>query len=97
MQKKKLKIWWRTDFYEIDSNQAVSSDDKDTLTKELNLDFSSKVSPRKQVTFSVETSDVYQQMNPTHIVYKATVFSTQLVTVKALFMIEIHKLKKRKK
>ena len=47
-------------FFILGSIQAVFINDNATLRKELNLDFSPKVSPEKQVTFSVETSKVYQ-------------------------------------
>ena len=47
-------------FFMLGSIQAVFINDNATLRKELNLDFSPKVSPEKQVTFSVETSKVYR-------------------------------------
>ena len=47
------------------------------------------MSPKKQVTFSVETPEVYQQINATPIVYAATDFSAQLVAVRTLFMSEM--------
>ena len=53
-------------FFILDIIQAVFSDNNDTLRKELNLDFSHEVSP-EQVT-SVETPEVYQQINATPVV-----------------------------
>ena len=71
------------------------SNDNDTLRKELNSDFSPEVSPEKQVTFLVETPEVYQLINAAPIVHGATDFSVQLVAVKALFMNEIYELKEK--
>ena len=50
-------------FFIVASIRTVFSNENDTLKKELNLDFSLKVNPEKQVTFSVETSKVYQPIN----------------------------------
>ena len=52
------------------------------------------MSPKKQVTFSVETPDVYQQINTTPVVHGATDFYSQLVTLKARFMSEMYELKR---
>ena len=80
-------------FIILDRIQTVFSDDNDTLKKELNLDFSPEVSPEEQVTFSVETLEVYQHIDAAPVVYGATDFSSQLVAVKALFMNEMYELK----
>ena len=56
-------------FFILDSNQTVLCNDNDTLRKELNLDFSPKVSPEKQVTFSVKIPEVYLQINATPVVH----------------------------
>ena len=42
----------------LDSIQTVFSNDNENLRKKLNLDFSPEVSFEKQVTFSLETSEV---------------------------------------
>ena len=78
----------------LDSIHSVFTNDNDTLIKELNLDFSPKVSPEKQVTFSVETPEVYQQINinAAPVGYGATNFNSQLVALKALFMSEMYEL-----
>ena len=55
-------------FFILDRIRKVFSDVNDTLRKELNLDFSSEVSPEKQVTVSVETPEVYEQIKVTHVV-----------------------------
>ena len=44
-----------TPIFILESIQKVFSNDKDILGNELNLDFSSKVSPEKQAIFAVET------------------------------------------
>ena len=66
-------------FFILDSIQTVFSNDNDTLRKELNLDFSPKVSPEKQVTFSVKTPEVEEQINATPVVHGATDFNSQLM------------------
>ena len=70
-------------FFILNIIQTVFNDDNNTLRKEFNLDFNPDVIP-EQVTFSVETPEVYQQINATP--YGATDFSSQLLAVKALFM-----------
>ena len=82
-------------FFILDIIQADFSDNNDTLRKELNLDFSHEVSP-EQVTFSVKTPEVDQQINATPVVYGAIDFTSQLVAVKALFMSEIDELEREK-
>ena len=82
-------------FFILDIIQAVFSDNNDTQRKELNLDFSHEVSP-EQITFSVETPEVYQHINATPVVYEEIDFTSQLVAVKALFMSEIDKLEREK-
>ena len=42
-------------FFILDSIQTVLSNNNDTLGRKINLNFSPKVCPEKQVTFSVET------------------------------------------
>ena len=44
-----------TPIFILESIQKVFSNDKDILGNELNLDFSSEVSPEKQAIFAVET------------------------------------------
>ena len=78
----------------LESIQTVFSNGNDTLKKELNLDFSPEVSPEKRVIFSVETPKIYQEINATLIMHKATDFSAQLVAVKTPFMSEIYELKR---
>ena len=76
-------------------HRTVFNNDNDTLRKELNLDFSPEVSPEKQVIFSVETAEVYQQINATPVVHRATHFRTQPVAVKVPFISEMYKLKRQ--
>ena len=78
----------------LDSIETVFCNDNDTLRKELNLDFGLQVSPEKQVTFSVETPEVYQQINVTSVVHGARDFCVQVVAVKVLFMSEMYELKR---
>ena len=60
----------------------------------MNLDFSLQVSPEKQVTFSVETPEVYQQINATSVVHGERDVCAQVVAVKVLFMSEMYELKR---
>ena len=62
-------------FFTLDKIQTVLISDNASFRKQLNLDFSPEVSPGKQVTFLMETPEVYQQINPTPILYKAAYFS----------------------
>lgn len=78
----------------LDNIETVFCNDNDTLRKELNLDFGLQVSPEKQVTFSVETPEVYQQINVTSVVHGARDFCVQVVAVKVLFMSEMYELKR---
>ena len=62
--------------------------------KKSNFNCSLEVGPEKQVTFSVETPEVYQQINATLIVHPATDFRLQLKALKALSMSEMYELRK---
>ena len=81
-------------FFIVDSIQTVFSNENDTLKNELNLNFSLKVNPEKQVTFVVETPEVYQPINPIPVVHGATDFNPQLVPLEALFTREMYELKR---
>ena len=83
-------------FFILDSIQTASCTDNETLRKELNIDFSPEVSPEKQVTFLVETPEVYQQITATPTVHGPPHFSAQLVAVKALFTSDMYELKRNK-
>ena len=83
-----------TPIFILESIQNVFSNDKDILGNELNLDFSSEVSPEKEAIFAVESPQNYQEINATPIVHEAADFGAQLVALKRLFMSEIYELKR---